>query len=198
MVQSPPQITPLDAFNKAHIKYHLDNEATTELIFCNHRGRGQGSKVGMELQESDGLVSTENLGVRPWIFESPKLSKIRKTNWFMCSQFGQVNLHSTCFLSRFSYYLSCVLSKKGSAISVSWVVQELPFFYWESDGLLANQNLGVLLTIWELRTHGLPLISSPDSEARVLSSGFEAEWSPNPMLPQSSSAENCGKQLIIL
>ena len=31
----------------------------------------------------------------------------------------------------------------------------------ESDGLLVNQNLGVLLRIWELQTHGLPLISSP-------------------------------------
>ena len=40
-------------------------------IFTNY----QGSKLSMKLQESDGLVCTENLGVRPWTWESPKLKK---------------------------------------------------------------------------------------------------------------------------
>ena len=38
----------------------------------------QGTKLRMKLYDSYGLVSTENLGVRPWIWESPKLSNIKQ------------------------------------------------------------------------------------------------------------------------
>ena len=38
----------------------------------------QGSQLSMKLQESYGLVSTENLVFRPWIWKSPKLSKLKQ------------------------------------------------------------------------------------------------------------------------
>ena len=60
-----------------------------------------------------------NLGV------AKKLSK-RKQKKIIWSQFWRTNLQSRCTLLTFSDCMSSVLSKKGSAISVSWVVQELP------------------------------------------------------------------------
>ena len=80
----------------------------------------QGSKLSVKLQESDGLVSTENLGVHPGIWESPKLSKLKQKKNLCDHNFDKfINLHTTYTSQTFSYYLTCVLSKKGSAVSVS-------------------------------------------------------------------------------
>ena len=83
----------------------------------------QGSKLSVKLQESDGLISTENLGVRPSILKSPKLSKMKhKNKVYVITILTTYFSFQMLFTNIFALLELCTF-KKGSAISVSFVVQ---------------------------------------------------------------------------